>query len=915
MRRSLFALLLSFSVTLLTAGNTRSTVSQVTETVTLTDDVDYVITSDQPFTTTGSVDIVNTEHAVLIFSSLKPSIVIKSHLSNVYINGETARNNVNCQVKMYAQGSIVLPYPKDFKPLTVWSEPNFGGESTNDFGLENSGGYMNTLTEAKFNNRIRSFRLKRGYMVTFALGTGGWGYSRCFIADQEDLEMAVMPANMDGRISSYRIFVWQNAQKKGLASDTRSEANGALNTSWCYTWSTGENRYPDTECVPNHIYEDWPSSSACGSVTYSCHLKTNNEPGNSADDHPQDVATVLNNWQNLMRTGLRLCSETSHDGSWNHLKEFIKEIDARGWRCDILDLHCYWGAGSFGDFSNYYNDYGKRPIWISEWVWGASWNKSNWSSGGIFAQAPDGTGSFSEANQQKCYEGTVPILEKLNASKYVERYAYWNSEADCSKIYKDGKLSKLGKYYADMKSGLGYNAEIQKIPTIVYSAPTDLTGTFTRGKSTYSLKWWDSNGDMADSMVVERRRPGSSQFEWRAHIALKDITNAKGPSYSYTDTLTEAGTWYYRVGVYPIGKTTARYSSTVTISVNRSEGDDIIQYGRLTSANTEYTFTDFSSTFENVPVVLLGPITYNNTSTPLCPHLYAVKKDGFQFRFFPWSLSSNQTMTREEQMDFIALKRGNGEAGGLRYEATQVAAAQMDSGFQTNAYGKVNNDTAHIRFNQPFEPGDTPVVFVNVLTTRETYPLMWKVFDVDNEGFKIRLCREFGREEKQFFAENVLYLAIQQGTGQLSEQKRITVGRVPEAVGGIIARTVAFGDTLANPFFWGDPQTARESKAAITRLTSLSTTGARLRRIIDTSEKSTSSKVYEDFGWMVISDGQVPSAIEQPRKNEADIINIEWFSIDGRHVASPSDSHIYLRRITDSQGRTKTDKVLYHPIN
>ena len=97
-------------------------------------------------------------------------------------------------------------------------------------------------------------------------------------------------------------------------------------------------------------------------------MKTNNEPGNSADDHPQSVDVVLDNWQNLMRTGMRLCSESSHDGSWSHLRAFIDSIDARGWRCDLLDLHCYWGAPSFNDFSGYYNSYGGRPIWISEWV-------------------------------------------------------------------------------------------------------------------------------------------------------------------------------------------------------------------------------------------------------------------------------------------------------------------------------------------------------------------------------------------------------------------------------------------------------------------------------------------------------------------------------------------------------------------
>ncbi len=391
----LFSLLVGLP-TAMTGANSKTTVAKVTDEVTLMTDIDYIITdANEPFGDGGSVNIVSTEHAVVIFRNIKPSLVIKNHLSHILINGEPAKDGTNCLVKMYAQGAIVFPYPKDFRPLTVYSEPDFGGEAVNSFGLENAGGFMNTLSEAKLNNRIRSFRLKRGYMVTFALGTGGWGYSRCFIADQEDLEIASLPANMDGRISSYRVFLWQNAQKKGLASDTRAAANEALNSSWCYTWSTGENRLPDTECVPNHIYEDWPSPAACGSVTYSCHMKTNNEPGNSADDHPQDVETVLANWQNLMRTGLRLCSETSHDGSWSHLQQFIREIDARGWRCDLLDLHCYWPSGSFWNLESYYNNYGRRPIWISEWVWGASWNNN-----GIFGEAPDGRNSFSAANQQ-----------------------------------------------------------------------------------------------------------------------------------------------------------------------------------------------------------------------------------------------------------------------------------------------------------------------------------------------------------------------------------------------------------------------------------------------------------------------------------------------------------------------------------
>ena len=364
-----FAIWISTCISVFSA-NTVTTVTQVTGSVNVSANVDYTITSTDPFSTTGSVNITNVEHAVVIISKIKPSKVIENWLKNhVYINGKQAVNGTNCDVRVYNRGAIIYPYGSDFKPLTVYSEQKYGGTAVSDFGLENSGGYMNTLSEEKLNNKIRSFKLKRGYMVTFSTRAKGRGYSRSFIADKADLEISSLPIVLDQKITSYRIFKWWNVHKAGLASDGRDAANDALNSSWCYDWAQGNaSLSPDVEWVPNHIYEDYPSSATCGLRTESCHMKTNNEPGNSADDHPQDVATVLANWENLMATGMRLCSESSHDGSWNHLRAFIDSIDARGWRCDLLDLHCYWPQSSFGDFSYYYSSYGNRPIWISEWT-------------------------------------------------------------------------------------------------------------------------------------------------------------------------------------------------------------------------------------------------------------------------------------------------------------------------------------------------------------------------------------------------------------------------------------------------------------------------------------------------------------------------------------------------------------------
>ena len=163
------------------AANKKTIVSKVSETVTLTEDVDYQITGTTPFADEGLVNIENTEHAVVILLQVKPSDVISNWLDRIQIKGEKAVNNSNCQVKLYNRGCIIMPYSNNYKPLTVYAEQNFEGESCNNFGTENSSGYMNTLTANKLNNRIRSFKLKRGYMVTFSTRASGRGYSRCFI--------------------------------------------------------------------------------------------------------------------------------------------------------------------------------------------------------------------------------------------------------------------------------------------------------------------------------------------------------------------------------------------------------------------------------------------------------------------------------------------------------------------------------------------------------------------------------------------------------------------------------------------------------------------------------------------------------------------------------------------------------------
>lgn len=566
MKRKLSSLLLFAALLLAGQGNvlavnTKTTVSQVTTAVTLSDDVDYIITGDAPFAGDGLINITNTEHAVLILQNIKPSKA-SSWLKYIQINGVKATNNSNCQIKFYNYGCIILPYAggDNFKPLTVYSEKNFEGESCNDFGLEHSDGYMNTLTDAKLNNRIRSFKLKRGYMVTFSLKAGGRGYSRCFIAADKDLEMASLPALMDNSISSYRVFKWYDAGKKQLANDLNTTTMAALDVQSSYTWSEGHNMAPDYECVPNHIYEDYPSSRAIGKATWSPHSKNNNEPRNTSDDHPQDLNTILNNWENMMRTGMRLCSPASWDGSdyWNatgFLAEFLDSIDARGWRCDIIDLHCYWAEGSFGNM-HYWSDKYKRPIWISEWCWGASWNHN---------------GAFADGVTQSQVKGALErICTNLNNWDYVERYYYWNGEAPISRLY-DGGLTPAGEYYAAMKAPMAYNGKYDFVPkTPKQYAPSNFSVEYDNKKGLAVLKWDDKNGEMNSSMSIMRKAGSGKAWEVLCNVAIQE----DAASYTFTDSAAMIG-YQYQIVVKDANNQDRKSTTLMATSDELQTGDAI----------------------------------------------------------------------------------------------------------------------------------------------------------------------------------------------------------------------------------------------------------------------------------------------------------------------------------------------------
>lgn len=858
MRLKVFLTALLACITSAWAKNTTTEVKQVSESVEITDDVDYVITDATPFTEMGSVNIVNTENAVVIIKQIRPSVVISKWLKNhVYINGAQATNGTNCQVRMFGRGAIIFPHGNSYKPLTCYTEPNYEGKSYNGYTEGSNGGFMRSLTATQLNNNIQSFKLKRGYMVTFCVGKDGWGYSRCFIADMEDLEIPVMPAPFKGSISSYRLFQWYNASKAGV-HHTGKEANAAMRTTSCFDWGQGNaSLLPDVEWVPNHIYEDWPSAATCGSVTGSCHMKTNNEPGNSADDHPQDVATVLNNWQNLMRTGMRLCSESSHDGSMGHLKEFITEIDKRGWRCDILDLHCYW-EGQWNSLDWYISEYGQgRPCWISEWLWGASWGNN-----GAFANG--------RKSDDATYSGTVPILERLNRTSKVERYFYWNSEQWYTQIYRDNALTKLGKYYAEMDVPLAFNEANQYVPKIVFNAPGELTGSYNKTTKQVTLNWTDPNGDMLDSIVVQYKAPESTKWVNIDKVTLLDKSGNGDCAYKQVLSVNpQLGVNRYQIVEYYVQGTTKKTftTNTYSITVAAANSTGAVQYGQLEIGNTESLSTEFAE-MDATPYVVTGMMTNKNSGNGVTNQVQTITKNSFKFRFHPWLLDAPVELKNAETVDYLILP------------ADTVFHLSDDMMLISQNAGTIKDET-RIVFPEPFPAGVTPIVVAQQICSTTSYkPVTVKVSNVTNEYFDVKLVRQAG-ETAAFNKQKVVYYACSPGQISIGGGKMLTAACNNETpVGGVTRQTVNFldkdGQQLAftNPIIIAMPQTDNYPAASVFRVQSYSKDdngniiSQSTRRQIDgtaTNLPSNSAKVNGDnIGYIVISDDPQGSPEDKP---------------------------------------------------
>jgi len=416
-------------------------------------------------------------------------LVSLSNMSQIKVNGSTSVYKTNLRLdNYYLKGCVIRPNLAATAPLTVYDGTNLAGTSALI--------PVNTIHSAgaipgSMDNKIESFLLKKGFMVTIANEADGTGKSKNYIASESDLIINALPHTLLNMISFIRVMPWNWVTKKG-----RNDTGTDLNTSWRYQWNPDEESTTNWEFAPmswGHTSAedaDIPGYVARYNTPY---IMSFNEPDDCGGQSGQygnlcqtDVAVAYH--KNLMKTGMRILSPAGREEApFGWLEEFYNKATAQDIRIDVIGVHWYdWGSNPvanpnptalqvFNRFKTYltnvHNLYG-LPIWITEF--NANPARSQAINAGFLALA-------------------LPYLESLD---YVERYCWfpyntgthfygWN---DAANPKSNTTISLVGTAYRDQVStpsipestvNADNNLDLLEFPNIALNKTTTANSSYS----------------------------------------------------------------------------------------------------------------------------------------------------------------------------------------------------------------------------------------------------------------------------------------------------------------------------------------------------------------------------------------------------------------------------------------------------
>lgn len=383
-----------------------------------------------------------------VFASKLNAATSTTHFNRIKINGNTLSDMSNGRISQYNYGSAIAAYNSNISPLRIYDEEHLNGAFA-DIVVQNihSG---NGITH-NFDNRMQSFKLKKGYMVTLATGNDGTGISKVYLASESDLVINNLPPALSNSISFIRVLPWIWTTKKGYCKQNPDNQFYNIinpNGGWFYDWGLSRISSMNHEYAPM----GWGKTSLDSQTKRNTiinkkkitHFMSFNEADHCTAQSGQygllcvpDTAALWHRY--AMRVGLRIVSPSCREGEelkW--LKDVNDIMVPAGTRMDVIGMHWYdWGgysSGAASDANSIFNrfknrviaayNYYKMPIWITEF--NANKNRGR-------------------ATQDAFLQLALPWLETV---PYVERYSYYQPDGgNGSFLDANGNITSTGHIY------------------------------------------------------------------------------------------------------------------------------------------------------------------------------------------------------------------------------------------------------------------------------------------------------------------------------------------------------------------------------------------------------------------------------------------------------------------------------------
>lgn len=837
---SAFFLVIDFFAFSSLSQNARTTISISEGIVTATSYIDKEVllsgNAELHLTATSSIlsnSIIrlNGENAWLYIDNVRPAAVISTIVPNLFVNTAAAVNKTNIRVAIYKQGTVIMALPSTYKPLTVYTNQNCTGDSAK-YGLFTK--YAGTALGTGIDNKIRSFRLKKGYMATLASASDGTGYSRVFIADKADVVFNTLPFELDQLISFIRVFNWEYTSKKGWCGTGAGCINDAekVNGTWSYSWSADQNSSAGVEYVPIRQNGGWPSFSEISGKQYVSHVLGFNEPDHTEQSN-LTVAQAVAQWPDMIRTGLRIGSPACTNFGW--LYSFMDSCKAKNYRVDFVAVHAYWGGKSPSSWYNdlkYIHERTGRPLWITEWNNGANWTSEWW---------PTSDKSLSAANAAKQLADLKGILTVLDTAHFIERYSIYNWVQDCRAMILADTLTPAGKYYKTNSPTFAYSNVNEVIPT--YSQGKTTIGISTSGKVA-SIVISDPNGEFYRGFIMEKKI-GNGEWTpfWDSNIATQKYL---------ADTIDTniSGSTRYRLRTKLPNGTLSAYTNEVGVDVTTG---DQVQVGVAKISNIGWNPILLNKPFATVPTIITGGSSNKNSGTLLTTRAKLINfSSNFNIQAIPWAYQKITSIPLEETVHYLACNAGDYDFGGLKAYAGKST---------------VGSTWSSVVFPTAFDT--IPVVLANQLQSPTTYATAVRIRNVTKTGFEVRIMKETANKSV-LTSETVSYLAITPGSGVIDNHKA-RVGFTATNALGYIVSSVQYGDSLSNPLFLAQMQTCNDDTTAVLRTIWV---GPKYANVTKQREKSSGQTFLksETGGFLAIDlDSNIPSGIIQ---EQSDVLRI-----------------------------------------